>query len=602
MMQFPRHRIPVWAPLAVTLAIIVGLAAEAYPELILTLDASTIGRKYPDVRLLRKVFTSPVPLEIEDEYIQRRVIRDAISGLHRQTYARVGRLTDGKYKKIIDNSADIKNTVPDTVVTEGLRLVDTTQIYESAQGLQFRLEGVHYHVIATRFPLTKTENQGGAPYTGRILLITNLDKATQKAREILTILSTRILVTIGLCTSASILIIILPLLRIDRLIRLGQTPTVQWWAPIQYEKLATQLRLDQAANIKYRGKAEEAAAIANATINGISDAIIFLKNADGVYLLCNDAFTAIAGRDPIGLKDSDLVWTAADTEKYRAEDAGVIATGEPISILEQIGGEVDSHWHLTRKVRVSIESQPAVLGISLDVDELVKARRAAEHYAKQIEENQRIWRHDLLSTAKGVYDMFELLDIMGFEIKEEGFADTYAMARKASESCYNLIKETRKLGVAEDELKIRPYSVKEIFSDTVPNYTQYNVIINFPAADDFVLIDRAEFVNRALYNLINNAIRYSNPPNERVELFYKVKGDRGYFVIKDNGIGISPDGIEKVLNGMGEGVRLNPEIPGTGLGLYSVRRILAAHGGELTARSKVGEGSVFIASVPRKLS
>jgi signal transduction histidine kinase len=247
-----------------------------------------------------------------------------------------------------------------------------------------------------------------------------------------------------------------------------------------------------------------------------------------------------------------------------------------------------------------ILGKQSVLGVSLDVDDLIKAKNEAEHYSKQIEENQRIWRHDLLSTAKGVYDMFELLEIMGFEVTEEGFSNTYAMARRAAESCYNLIKETRKLGSVEGDIKLSPYSVKKLFDDLVPKYTQYNVIMNAPIEDDTIMIDRAEFVDRALCNLINNAIRYSNPPNERVELTYRTKGDLCYFLVKDNGVGMTPEGVEKVMNGMGEGIRLNPQIQGTGLGLYSARRIVAAHGGEITVRSKLGEGSIFIVSIPRK--
>ena len=592
-----RPRIPIWLPLAATLAITVGLAAEAYPELIKTLDASTIGRKYPDIRLLRKVFTSPVPLEIEDEYIQRRVIRDAISGLHRQTYARVGRLTDGKYRKIVDNIDDIKGTVPEAVVTEGLRLVDTTQIYESAQGVQFRLAGVHYHAIATRFPLTRAESQGDGPYSGRIILITNLDKATQKAREILITLSVRILVTISVCASASIWVIVMPLLRIDWLIRREQIPTVQWWAPVQFEKLAMRLRLDQAANAQYKRNAEESAAIANSTINGITDAIIFLKDCNGVYLLCNEAFIPIAGRNPVGLKDSDLAWTDAQTAKYQEEDKSVISTGEPISTLEQIGGQPDSHWFITRKVRVYIEEKPAMLGISLDVDELVKSRQSAEKYAKQIEDNQRIWRHDLLSNIKGVYDMFDLLDIIGFKVTDPEYAPTYEMARNAAASCYKLIEVTRKLTELEKDINLKPTKVTDVIDTLRGQYSQNNVIFNHVEADETVMIDESQFTLRAMTNLINNAIRYSDPPNERVEVTYRSKDGNGYFMVRDNGMGISPEGIEKITGGMGEGVRLNPEIPGSGLGLYSVRRILEAHGGNLSIKSKVGEGSIFIAMV-----
>jgi signal transduction histidine kinase len=227
------------------------------------------------------------------------------------------------------------------------------------------------------------------------------------------------------------------------------------------------------------------------------------------------------------------------------------------------------------------------------------AKEMAEGYARQIEENQRIWRHDLLSNIKGVYDMFELLNIIGFTVEDDDHRKTYEMARSAAESAYTLVKETRQLGDLEATIKLTPLNVSDIFDTLSAKYSQNNVILNYPKSDIIVLADTNQFTNRALVNLINNAIRYSNPPNERVEVSAVEKGDSVHFLIKDNGLGISPEGIEKIMGGMGEGVRLNPEIPGSGLGLYSVRRILQAHGGALTVKSKMGEGSIFIATVKK---
>jgi signal transduction histidine kinase len=223
----------------------------------------------------------------------------------------------------------------------------------------------------------------------------------------------------------------------------------------------------------------------------------------------------------------------------------------------------------------------------------------AQAYAVQIEENQRIWRHDLLSNIKGVYDMFELLDIIGFTVDDDDHRKTYDMARNAAESAYTLVKETRQLGDLEGNLKLERINVSAIFDALATKYSQNNVVLNYPKNDIIVLIDTNQFTNRALVNLINNAIRYSNPPHERVEVSAVVKDGKVHFLVKDNGLGISPEGIEKIMSGMGEGVRLNPEIPGSGLGLYSVRRILQAHGGALTVKSQLGEGSIFIVTVKK---
>jgi signal transduction histidine kinase len=171
------------------------------------------------------------------------------------------------------------------------------------------------------------------------------------------------------------------------------------------------------------------------------------------------------------------------------------------------------------------------------------------------------------------------------------------MAKNAAESAYKLVKETRQLGDLQSTIQLERINVSAIFDALASKYSQNNVILNSPGNDTIVLIDDNQFTNRALANLINNAIRYSNPPHERVEVSAVEKDGKVHFLIKDNGVGISPEGIEKIMSGMGEGVRLNPDIPGSGLGLYSVRRILQAHDGALTVKSKLGEGSIFIATV-----
>lgn len=161
-----RPRIPIWLPLAATLALIAGLAAESYPELVETLNDSTIGRKAPDIALIKRAFTIKSPLEIEEPYIQRRVINDGIRGLHRQTYVRVGRRSGDGYEKITDNSAAIGNIVPPAAITEAVRVVDAAQIYESEQGRQFDLGGTQNHVIETRFPSPKPNYKVMRPTLG----------------------------------------------------------------------------------------------------------------------------------------------------------------------------------------------------------------------------------------------------------------------------------------------------------------------------------------------------------------------------------------------------------------------------------------------------
>lgn len=94
-----------------------------------------------------------------------------------------------------------------------------------------------------------------------------------------------------------------------------------------------------------------------------------------------------------------------------------------------------------------------------------------------------------------------------------------------------------------------------------------------------------------LYNLINNAIKYTPPertPEVTISSFAK-DGDM-FISVKDNGIGISPE-RQKDISKKFE--RINPEIEGTGIGLYLVYTIVTSAGGEITLKSEIGKGSEF---------
>jgi signal transduction histidine kinase len=347
-------------------------------------------------------------------------------------------------------------------------------------------------------------------------------------------------------------------------------------------------------------KSEESAAIANGAINGIEAAIIFLKDFEGIYRLCNDAFKPIAGRNPIGLTDADLAWTPEQTAKYRAEDAAVISTGEALSIVEQIGGQPDSHWYWTRKVRVSIEGRPAMLGISFDVDELIQARKTAEDAKKSLEQNLIMWRHDILTAASGPNDMLNMMVAGGF-IPPDEFKGLWNIAIKKAKSAYELISQTREALTTDlkSSLNIGKVPIKTVWEDIKIDYSEYNVIVPNDVDDIAIAVDYQQF-KRALYNLINNGIRYSNPPNEVVSISAMLKGGQCVFLVEDNGVGIAEEDQGKVLQGvLGIAARLRSDIEGNGLGLESSRRIAEAHDGKCRLlRSALGHGSIFAISFP----
>ncbi|MDR3108839.1 MAG: response regulator, partial [Planctomycetaceae bacterium] len=105
-------------------------------------------------------------------------------------------------------------------------------------------------------------------------------------------------------------------------------------------------------------------------------------------------------------------------------------------------------------------------------------------------------------------------------------------------------------------------------------------------------------LRQALNNLLNNAVKYT-PEGGKIELAVKRKAQRGgkallLFTVRDNGIGISEDAIEKIFRPFEQG---NDDIRklygGSGLGLAITQQILKLFHSEIHVESKLGKGSEF---------
>jgi len=101
-------------------------------------------------------------------------------------------------------------------------------------------------------------------------------------------------------------------------------------------------------------------------------------------------------------------------------------------------------------------------------------------------------------------------------------------------------------------------------------------------------------IKQVLINLVENAIKY-NKENGKVEIGMKELGSgKIEMFVKDTGIGIDPNDIERVTERFFRVDKSRSrERGGTGLGLSIVKHIIEAHGEKLAIESKPDEGSVF---------
>jgi two-component system phosphate regulon sensor histidine kinase PhoR len=110
----------------------------------------------------------------------------------------------------------------------------------------------------------------------------------------------------------------------------------------------------------------------------------------------------------------------------------------------------------------------------------------------------------------------------------------------------------------------------------------------------------AEELRSAFGNLASNAVRYT-PAGGSIDLRWQDSPDGPQFIAADTGIGIDQIHIARLTERFYRVDKSRSrETQGTGLGLAIVKHVLLRHGGVLTIKSEVGQGSKFIVTLPKK--
>ncbi|MDE2184111.1 MAG: HAMP domain-containing histidine kinase [Alphaproteobacteria bacterium] len=120
-----------------------------------------------------------------------------------------------------------------------------------------------------------------------------------------------------------------------------------------------------------------------------------------------------------------------------------------------------------------------------------------------------------------------------------------------------------------------------------------------PVSPVHVLVDR-RLIFQAVLNLVSNAIKFT-PAGGSVELSLGYSHQEGVLIyVRDTGIGIAPEDIERVLAPF-EQVEssFSRRQGGTGLGLPYTKKLVELHGGKLRLASEVGKGTAATISLPR---
>ncbi len=162
------------------------------------------------------------------------------------------------------------------------------------------------------------------------------------------------------------------------------------------------------------------------------------------------------------------------------------------------------------------------------------------------------------------------------------------------------------------EYNFQKINFKELVTDVMDEFNAMNIKKNKKLAlslkieeekkEDYTLNIDSDKIHQAVYNIIENAMKYTS--KGFIKVFLYKTSDKNYAVLKvqDSGIGMNKEFLDKIFQKFtqaSENIKIN--ISGLGLGLYVAKQITEAHKGEIWAESEgMGKGSSFYVKLPAK--
>ncbi len=237
-----------------------------------------------------------------------------------------------------------------------------------------------------------------------------------------------------------------------------------------------------------------------------------------------------------------------------------------------------------------------ILGISRDVTERKKIEQMKAEFVNTA---GHAIRHPLTS-IRGYSELLLIRD----DIPPEDQRVFLTCIKNQAETLADIVDDLLAISRIESGTRLpSPEStcnITEIITELVSFYEQKSDAHQFttflPQDTIEVMADKST-MKRLFSNLLDNAVTYS-PQGGLISVTARPGEDQFLFLIADQGLGMSPDHVERVFESFYRADASNTAVPGTGVGMTIVKGIVEAQGGKLWIESAKGGGTIVNFTLP----
>ncbi|HGT7230334.1 TPA: aerobic respiration two-component sensor histidine kinase ArcB [Escherichia coli] len=394
----------------------------------------------------------------------------------------------------------------------------------------------------------------------------------------------------------------------DNIAQLNQEIAVREKAEAELQETFGQLKIEIKEREETQIQLEQQSSFLRSFLDASPD-LVFYRNEDKEFSGCNRAMELLTGKSEkqlVHLKPAD-VYSPEAAAKVIETDEKVFRHNVSLT-YEQWLDYPDG-----RKACFEIRKVPyydrvgkrhGLMGFGRDITERKRYQDALERASRDKTTFISTISHELRTPLNGIVGLSRILLDTELTAEQEKYLKTIHVSAVTLGNIFNDIIDMDKMERRKVQLDNQPVDFTSFLAD-LENLSalqaqqkglRFNLEPTLPLPHQ-VITDGTR-LRQILWNLISNAVKFTQQGQVTVRVRYD-EGDMLHFEVKDSGIGIPQDELDKIFAMYYQVKDSHGGKPatGTGIGLAVSRRLAKNMGGDITVTSEQGKGSTFTLTI-----